>query len=266
MLVVKIGGASGVNIKNVCQDIVTLRCAGTSLVIVHGGSSETNALAEQLGHPSRFVTTASGHVSRVTDRRTLEIFMMATASLNRRLVEELQLFGVNAFGLSGIDGRVLEARRKDAIRIIENGRPRVIRDDWTGAPTRVNAELISALLAANTLPVVAPLGISSRGEALNVDGDRAAAAIAGAMRAETLILLTNTPGVLRKFPDESSVIARLSKEELNSSATFAQGRMLKKMLGAQEALAAGVRRVVVSDGRKANPISAALQGEGTIIE
>ncbi|MBX7222760.1 MAG: [LysW]-aminoadipate kinase [Blastocatellia bacterium] len=265
MMVVKLGGAAGIGLETLCDDVAQLRRDKRRLVLVHGGSDETNRLAEQLGHPSRFVTSISGHTSRVTDRRTLEIFMMATAAINRRLVEQLQARGVNAVGLSGLDGRVIQARRKEAIRVIENGRQRIIRDDWTGTPERINAGLLTTLLDLDLVPVLAPLGISESGEALNLDGDRAAAVIAAGLKAETLILLTNVPGLLRNFPDQTSLIHHIPQGEIESFAQFAEGRMRKKVLGAAEALRAGVRRVVIGDARQPAPVSAAMDGQGTVI-
>src|SRR5664279_25396 len=121
MILIKMGGAEGVNLDAICQDVAALVKQGQAVVMVHGGSAETNAISTQLGHPPRFVTSTSGFTSRYTDRQTLEIFAMVTAGkINTLLVERLQKFGVNAFGLSGVDGRVMVAKRKDAVRIIEN--------------------------------------------------------------------------------------------------------------------------------------------------
>ena len=265
MLVIKIGGAAGIDLDALCHDIAALWRDGQPMIIVHGGSDETNRLAEQLDHPPRFVTTASGHTSRYTDRRTLEIFAMATAAINRALVERLQALGVNAIGLSGLDGRLITARRKDMIRAVENGRQRILRDDWTGAPQQINAELLRLLLAHSYLPIVAPLAASEQGAMLNVDGDRAAAAIAGALAAESLLLLSNVAGLLRHFPDESTLVPQIRRAELEAASAWAQGRMKKKLLGAAEALNGGVGRVIIGDGRRENPVRAALDGAGTII-
>ncbi|MBV9788772.1 MAG: [LysW]-aminoadipate kinase [Chloroflexi bacterium] len=265
MLVIKIGGAAGIDADALCHDIAALWRDGQPMIVVHGGSDETNRLAEQLDHPPRFVTTASGHTSRYTDRRTLEIFAMATAAINRALVERLQSLGVNAIGLSGLDGRLITARRKDTIRVVENGRQRILRDDWTGTPQQVNAELLRLLLAHGYLPIVAPLATSEQGAMLNVDGDRAAAALAGALEAESLLLLSNVAGLLRRFPDESTLVPQIRRGELEAASDWAQGRMKKKLLGAAEALNGGVTRVIIGDGRRANPVRAALDGAGTTI-
>ncbi len=267
MIVVKVGGGAGIEYDALCDDIAQLWAAGRRLALVHGGSHETNVLAERLGHPPRFVTSPSGYTSRYTDRETLEIFMMAYAGkVNKLIVEHLQRRGVNAVGLSGLDGRLLEGKRKAAIRIVEDGKQRVLRDDWTGTVERVNAGLIATLFDGGYLPVVAPLASSVAGEAVNVDGDRAAAAVAAALGAEALLLLSNVPGLLRAFPDESTLIARIDRGAVEEYLPVAQGRMKKKVLGAAEALTGGVGRVVLGDARAAQPISRALAGEGTVIE
>ena len=267
MHVIKVGGSAGNNYDALCDDIAALRAAGTPLVLVHGGSDETNRLAEATGHPPRFVTSPSGYTSRYTDRRTLELFMMAAAGLvNKGLVERLQARGCNAVGLSGLDGRLLAGKRKATIRVVEDGRQKLLRDDWTGTIEQVNTGLLAALLDGGYLPVVAPLACSEAGEALNVDGDRAAAAIAAALGAASLLLLSNVPGLLRSFPDEASLIAHIARGEVEAALPLAEGRMKKKLLGAQEALAQGVGRVVLGDARRPGSVSAALAGQGTVIE
>jgi [amino group carrier protein]-L-2-aminoadipate/L-glutamate 6-kinase len=264
--VVKMGGAAGVNLEAICADVAALVKQDQRVVLVHGGSDETNRLSEQLGHPPRFVTSPSGYTSRFTDRMTLEIFAMVTAGkINTLLVEALQRKGVNALGLSGVDGRLMEAKRKEAIRAVENGKVRVLHDDHTGTIQTVNAGLLQLLMDAGYTPVIAPLAISPEGVALNVDADRAAAMLAGALRADSLILLTNVPGLLRRFPDESTLIPRLERARLEDSLSFAEGRMKKKVLGASEALEHGVGRVIFADGRVAEPVQRALAGHGTVI-
>jgi acetylglutamate/LysW-gamma-L-alpha-aminoadipate kinase len=181
-------------------------------------------------------------------------------------VERLQLLGVNAFGLSGLDGKLMQATRKDSIQSVENGKRKIIHDDYTGKVETVNTELLRTLLDIGVLPVVAPMAVSQRGEALNVDADRAAASIASALHADTLILLTTVPGLMSKYPDETTLIAQLARGQLMAALEAAQGRMKKKVLGAEEALKGGVSRVVIADGRVQNPILKALLGHGTVIQ
>ena len=266
MIVVKVGGSEGIDVAAVCRDIASLVKEGQQLVFVHGGSHRTNVVAEKLGHPPRFVTSVSGFTSRRTDRETLKIFeMVYCGEINKGIVEMLQAEGVNAVGLSGIDGRLLEGRRKGAIKIVEGGRRRVLRDDLTGTVETVNVGLLRLLLSNGYLPVVTPPAISTDSEAINVDGDRAAAKIAAVLGAEHLIILSNVPGLLREFPDESTLITHIDPARAQDSMEYAEGRMRIKVLGAIEALAEGVGTVTFGDGRIESPVRAALAGRGTVI-
>lgn len=265
--VVKLGGTEGVDFSSICADAAELLGSGRTMVFVHGGSAEANSLGVSLGAPPRFITSPSGHTSRYTDRKTLEIFLMAVnGKVNSLLTEQLQQSGVNAFGLCGLDGRLMVATRKDSVQSVEKGKRRIIRDDYTGKIESVNRDLLVAILEMGCLPVIAPVAVSRKGEALNVDADRAAAAIAAALKAETLLLLTAVPGLMEEFPDESTLIRHLPRSKLPAALEMAQGRMKKKILGAEEALQGGVARVIIADGRVKNAISSALAGKGTVIQ
>src|SRR5579884_2762662 len=263
-LVVKIGGGAGVITTNIVREIAQCVTDGQQIVVVHGASDLTNELSERLGHPARVITSPGGLVSRYTDAETLRIFAMATVGeINTALVASLQQQGVSALGLSGVDGRLLLARRKSIVRsLMPDGRVQILRDDYTGQIERVNEALLRQLLAAGYTPVIAPLALSHEGERLNVDGDRAAAAIAAALHAETLVILTNVPGLLSNPADQSTLIRHIAADQLENTLQFAQGRMRKKMLGAQEALRGGVQRVCIGSGS----LQAVLNGAGTTIE
>jgi len=266
MIVVKIGGSEGTDFAAICADVAERAAAGEKFVIVHGGSHETNQLSEALGRPPRFVTSVSGQVSRYTDRATLELFAMAVAGkVNTLLVETLQRHGVNALGLTGLDGRLLEARRKDTIKIVADGKTKILRDDFTGKIERVNVALLRLLLDQGFTPVIAPLAISTNHEAVNVDGDRAAAMIAGALQADMLIIFSNVPGLLRDVADPASLIEEIPRNRLEEFAQFAAGRMKKKIMGADEALRGGVKEIRLADGRIAHPLRNALKGRCTVI-
>lgn len=267
MIVVKAGGNGSLDIEAVCSDVAELAQKGEQVVLVHGGSHETNVISEKLGHPPRFVTSESGHTSRYTDRETLEIFAMVVAGrINKRLVEHLQQLGINAVGLCGLDGRLLEGKRKSALRIVENGKRKVLRGEYSGMIEHVNTGLLKTLLDAGYVPVVAPVAISYQSEGLNVDGDRAAAAIGTALKAEKVIILSDVPGLLRDVSDETSLISRIPSTQAKAYLNrYAKGRMKRKILGAIEALQDGVEQVIIADGRVKEPIQRALAGEGTMI-
>jgi acetylglutamate/LysW-gamma-L-alpha-aminoadipate kinase len=181
-------------------------------------------------------------------------------------VEKLQRAGVNAVGLSGLDGRVFEGTRKDTLRIKVDGRRMVLRDDWTGTVDRVNLGLLQMLLDGGYFPILTPPGSSTAGEAINVDGDRAAAMVAGAFGAEALVILTDMPGLLKQFPDESTLIRDIPRGQAERFMEYAEGRMKKKVMGAVEAIDGGVRKVIFADGRVDQPIARALDGGGTHIQ
>ena len=262
VLVVKVGGGDGIDVDGVLRDLVD----HNDFVLVHGGSHETNVVSERLGKPPRFVRSISGHTSRYTDRETLDIFSMVLAGkLNVNMVARLQQMGVNALGLTGVDGRLLEGRRKDAIKIVEGSRRMVLRGDFTGKVEEVNTELLRLLLDNGYVPVVTIPAISHEGEPINVDGDRAAAAIATALGADDLVILSNVPGLLRDVADPATVIDHVPWGRIEEFAAYAEGRMKKKVLGAQEALAGGVKRVVLATANVDRPVTEALAGHGPVI-
>lgn len=265
-LVVKVGGGADVDLEAVVHDLAALHEAGHQVILVHGGNAELNTLSSKLGNPPKFVTSPSGHQSRFTDRETLEQFMMAyCGKVNTLLVEQLQAAGVNALGLSGVDGRLLQGRFKGTVRSVEEGRVRILRGDNTGTVEQVNSALLASLMAAGYLPVISPPAVSYCGRAMNVDGDRAAAAVAVAMRASELILLSNVPGLLSELSDEDSLVQRVDVSAPEPALALAQGRMKPKLLGALTAVAGGVSRVVLADARVQHPISAAISGQGTVV-
>jgi acetylglutamate/LysW-gamma-L-alpha-aminoadipate kinase len=265
-LVIKVGGGKAIDVDAVIEDLATLNSRGQRFVLVHGGAQSLDEVATALGHPPEFVTSESGYSSRRTDRRTLEIFeMVYCGQLNKMWVEKLQRRNIAAIGLSGLDGRIFEGKRKDKLRIRRNGKRMVLRDDWTGTVEKVNSSLLELLLDNGYQPVITPPGSSFEGDAINVDGDRAAAAVAVALGADTFLLLSDVPGLLAEFPDESSLIPKISARNVEASMQYAEGRMKKKVMGAAEAVAQGVSRVIFADGRIEHPIEQALAGGGTHI-
>lgn len=263
MLVVKIGGAIGIGFEKLAEDLKNY----DNYVLVHGGSHEMNIISEKLNTPPKFVTSISGHVSRYTDEDTLNVLKMVySGKVNKSIVETMRLKGINAVGLTGLDGGLLRGKRKEAIRIVENGKPKILRGDHTGKVDEVNIKLLRLLLEAGYVPVITIPIEGLEGGALNADADRAAAAIAGGLQAETLVILSNVPGLLKNPEDKSSLIENIPKAQLENYMEYAQGRMKKKILGATEAIASGVKRVVLGNANLDKPLTTALAGSGTVIE
>ena len=263
-LVVKIGGGAGIISETILRELAQCIADGQRVVVLHGGSDLTNTLCERLGQPAQMIISPNGMVSRYTDSETLPIYAMAVAGqINTELVAQLQRRGVNAIGLAGVDGRLLVARRKATVRSLSaDGRQRILRDDYTGKIEVVNDALLRQLLDAGYTPVIAPLALGRDGERLNVDGDRAAAAVAASLHAETLVIITNVSGLLADPSDTTTLIRTIPAVALADYMHYAQGRMRKKLLGAQEALQGGVPRVCIGCAS----LLAVLNGAGTEIE
>lgn len=268
-VVIKIGGGAGIDPGSLAAEIAGLVRAGERIVVVHGGSHEIDTLSAALGYPVKTLTSPSGHTSRRTDRRTLEIFEMACCGkVNKGLVERLRREGVDAVGLSGLDGGLWIGMRKDAIRAVEDGRTVVVRDDLSGRVEAVDDRLLMLLLDAGRVPVVTPPAVTRDGVAINVDADRAAAATAVAIHADELLLLSNVPGVLADAADAASLIRFADAAGLDAARSAATGRMKNKVLAAEEALVGGVKRVVIGSAHSGPGGEAAVMraraGAGTV--
>jgi len=263
MIVIKVGGGAGIELDNVLNELKDFPQA----VLVHGGSDEANRLSEQLNMPPKFITSPSGFTSRLTDAETMEIMTMVYAGkLNKAIVAGLQARGINAIGLSGVDGRLLEGKRKPFVKSVEGDKVKIYRDDFTGKVEKVNADLLKLLIKNGYVPVITLPAISYDSEPINIDNDRAAGAIASALKADKLVILSNVPGLLADINDESSLITRIGFNELEEYIEkYAKDRMKKKLLGAKEALEAGVGQVVLGSANRKNPIAAALNESGTVI-
>jgi len=268
LIVVKIGGARGVSqhLAALSRDISSVASTDKAMVILHGGSAEVDALGERLGVAMRHITSPSGYTSRYTDPATMEVFVMAMAGqINTELVRQFQTHGINAVGLTGLDGGFLRGERKAAIRSLEGSKVKIIRDDLSGSIKSVNVSLVNTLALAGYVPVICPLMLADSGEACNVDADRAAASVAMALKAELLVFLTNVPGVLRDIEDPSSLVRHVDPYEAEGHEKLTSGGMRKKLVAAAEAVRGGVLRAVISDARCEEPLTRAIRGEGTVV-
>ncbi|MFE1250262.1 [LysW]-aminoadipate kinase [Streptomyces sp. NPDC058741] len=263
ILVVKCGGNAAVRSQAVCADVAAVHRGGRPVILAHGGSADIDGLAARLGVPSRRLVAPDGVSTRYTDARTLEVVQLALAgSVKPRLLAALRACGADAVGLTGLDAGLLVAARRTAHRAVVDGRRVVVRDDHSGRITAVNGDLVATLLASGLLPVVSPPAVAEDGRVVNTDADRAAAAVAGAVGAGTLLLLTGAGGVLADRHDERSVlpVCRVPREGAPPVVT---GGMGIKLVAAREALLSGVRRVLIADGRRPRPVQEALAGSCT---
>jgi acetylglutamate/LysW-gamma-L-alpha-aminoadipate kinase len=234
------------------------------VVLVHGGGAEVTEIASKLGKEQKFIISPEGFRSRYTDKETIEIYTMVMAGkMNKQIVLALESQGLSAVGLSGIDAAILKAERKTRLIIVdERGRKKVIDGGYTGKITQVNTKLLLLLLESGYMPIVTPIALSQDCEPLNVDGDRTAAIVAGALKADKLIILTDVEGLILKGERVPTITATEVKEVISKIG----GGMSTKIHAGLEALNQGVKEVLVTSGTTKQPITSVLNHQvGTVI-
>jgi acetylglutamate kinase len=267
IIVVKFGGHAMGDDKLSAQfanDIVLLKQSGIHPIIVHGGGPQIANMLDRLGIKSKF---ADG--LRITDAKTIEVVEMVLAGLiNKEIVTAINQAGGTALGLSGKDGNLLVATKtKKTKRDPDSNIEKAVNLGFVGTPQKVNADLLRTLVEADIIPVIAPLATSRTGQSLNVNADTAAGAIAAAVAAERLLLLTDVSGVL---DDDGQLIERLSLKRAQNLIRkgTAKGGMIPKLETAMEAVRGGVGAVAILDGRVPNAVLLELfteLGAGTLV-
>ncbi len=257
VVVVKYGGNAMINEQlkqQVMEDIVLLWLIGVKVVLVHGGGPEINELMGKLGKQAQFVDGL-----RVTDKETVDIVQMVLAGkVNKSLVTLLQMKGGHAVGLSGMDGGIIEAKIKDQ------------RLGYVGEITKIRTKPITDLLEKNYIPVISTVASDRQGNTYNINGDTAAAYIAGALNAERLIMMTDIAGILRDKDDPSTLIAEVTVSEAAKlrEDNIISGGMIPKVDCCVEAINHGVKDVTIMDGRVPHSILMELltdEGAGTMV-
>lgn len=262
MITIKIGGSVVDNLHpTIISDIK--RVSKEGMILVHGGGKEVTQVSESLGKEPKFIVSPGGIKSRYTDQETVEIFtMVMSGKINKTIVRMLQKNGINAVGLSGIDGQILQADRKKKLLVInEKGRKMAIDGGYTGKIRDVNASLLKSILNQGYTPVISPVAISEEHEFLNVDGDRAAAYIAGKVKTEKVLFLTNVDGLLR----DKKLVKSLSLSEAKEILPKIGHGMEKKVLAATESLEMGVKEAIIANAQKENPISSAISHDNCTV-
>ena len=257
IIVVKYGGNAMINEQlkqQVMEDIVLLWLIGVKPVLIHGGGPEISELMGKLGKKSEFIDGL-----RVSDKETVDIAQMVLAGkINKSLVNLLQMSGGRAMGISGMDGRLIEAETKDE------------RLGYVGRVTKINETPVLDLLEKGYIPVISTLGCDAEGNTYNINGDTAAACIAGALKAERMILMTDIAGILRDKDDPSTLIPEITVEEAAELQEdgIISGGMIPKVKCCIEAIQRGVDNVVIMDGRVPHSILMELltdEGAGTMV-
>ena len=262
MYIVKVGGGEAVNLAGVADDIASI---GDPCIVVLGANAVRDNLAARLGSSTRTLTSVSGYTSVFSDDTALDVIMMAYSGLrSKRFVELCQRRGVNAIGLSGIDGRVVQGERNRGIRVREGGKT-LIRRDFSGKPRSVNAGLLRTLLDDGYTPVLTIPIADEKGFAINSENDDIVNVLQGALGARRIVQLIEAPGFLDDPADPGSVVAAMSRAELEGREAQVEGRMKRKMLALRRLFEAGAAEVIIGDGRVEHPVRAALDGAGTVI-
>ena len=263
MLLIKIGGGKEINLNGIISDLANLR---EKFIIVHGANSLRDDLANKLGYKKKVVTSLSGYDSVLSNEETIDLAMMAYAGLkNKRIVELCQQNGINAVGLSGIDGKVIQGKRNSGIKVREGGKTLLLRD-FSGKPKAINKQLLDLLLDNGYIPVLSVPLIDENNFAINSENDDIIALLQSEFKAEKIISLIEAPGFLLDKNDSSSLLPKMSKAELEAMEEKVDGRMKRKILALRKLFSAGDTTVILSDGRTENPIKDALNGKGTTIQ
>ncbi|MBR3308509.1 MAG: acetylglutamate kinase [Lachnospiraceae bacterium] len=257
VVVIKYGGNAAVDEhmrEQVMEDIVLLWAIGVKVVLVHGGGPEISSMMDKFGKESEFVEGL-----RVTDDETMDIVQMVlSGKMNKNLVNLLAVKGGRAIGLSGVDGHLIEAEKKDE------------RLGFVGDITGINIDPVEGLLKNNYIPVISTVGCDDEGNSYNINGDTAAAYLAGALNAERLIMMTNISGILEDQNDPDSLIRELTVDEAKGlyDSGIVSGGMIPKVDCCINATEMGVQGVVILDGRVPHAILMELltnEGAGTRI-
>ncbi len=265
MITIKIGGSVVDDLHPSAISDIKKISETEGVIIVHGGGKEVTKVCKQLGKEPKFVTSPGGIKSRYTDKETVEIFtMVMSGRINKTIVQMLQKNGINAIGLSGVDAKVIIADRKKRLLIVnEKGRKQAIDGGYTGKIRKVNSEFIKSLINQGLTPVISPIAMSEESEFLNIDGDRAAAYVAGKVGCDKVLFITNVDGLLM----DDKLVPKLTLAEAKEIRPKIGPGMEKKILASTEALDMGVKEALIGNGQREDPISAAIAHDNcTVIE
>lgn len=263
MLIVKIGGGDALNLAGIIGDLAEI---DEPMVIIHGANALRDRIAEKMDFDKQVLTSASGYSSVFSDQDALDAILMAYSGLrNKRIVELCQQHGVNAVGLTGLDGRTIQGRRNKGIRVRENGK-NLIKRDLSGKPKQVNSALLSLLLDNGYTPVLTIPIIDEQSVAINSENDDIVCLLQEALQAGTVLQLIEAPGFMDDVNDASTLHQSLSRADVAVMEARTEGRIKRKMHALNKLAQGGVDKVIISDGRVEHPVRDALAGAGTWIK
>ncbi len=263
MIIIKIGGGKEINAEGVIKDLSKIN---EKFIIIHGANFVRDELALQLRRPKKTITSVSGYDSVLSDEQAIDLQMMAYAGLkNKRIVELCQQYGINAVGLSGLDGKVIQGKRNQGIRTKEDGKLKIVRD-FSGKPKEINTHLLNLLLDNGYTPVLCVPIIDENNFAINSENDDIINVLQSAMKAEKIIQLIEAPGFLDDKDNPDSLLKNITQNELFQKEEKSEGRMKRKMHALRKLFEGGAAEVYISDGRTEHPVEDALSGKGTLIK
>ena len=262
MYIVKVGGGSEINLPGIVGYLAELE---EPFVVVLGANALRDEIGRKMGLEKKELTSVSGYKSVYSDENAIDLIMMAYAGLrNRRFVELCQRHDINAIGLTGLDGRLVQGQRNRGIRVREGGKT-LMKHDFSGKPKSVNTALLKLLLEQGYRPILSIPIVDEQGVAINSENDDIVNVLQEGLNADKILQLIEASGFLEKWDDPESLVNRLTKFELEEREQQVEGRMKRKMLALRRLFDAGAAEVVITDGRTQHPVRDALAGSGTII-
>ncbi len=262
MMIIKIGGGSEININGIITDLAEQQ---EQFIIVHGANALRDELAAKLGIQKNIITSVRGYASVLSDENVIDLQMMAYAGLrNKRIIELCQQHGINAIGLSGLDGKIIQGQRNQGIRVKEGSKIKLVRD-FSGKPQAINTDLLNLLLSHDYTPVLCVPIIDENNVAINSENDDIVRVLQEAIKADTIIQFIEAPGFLNDPDDPSSLVPKITRTELLQREEQVEGRMKRKMLALRQLFEGGAAKVIITDGRTEHPLKDVMAGKGTVI-
>ena len=274
MIILKIGGGATINLEATIQDLAILKQNNPDekIIIIHGANAVRDELASKLQIKKEVITSVSGYDSVLSNKDIIDLQMMAYAGLmNKRIVELCQQSNINAIGLSGLDGKLIQGKRNRGIKTKIDGKFKLLKD-LAGKPKAINTKLLTLLLNANYTPILCVPIIDEKNIAINSENDDIVRVLTQELKLKEnitvnkIIMLIEAPGFLDNKDDPTTLVKSITKEELQARTQQVEGRMKRKMLSLTKLFEAGASTVHISDGRTQTPITDIINGKGTIIQ